>query len=399
MGKQGKKHHGRSHSRLREDDDPLPSSAYDSEPPQQQHPLTTDEFPLEEEEKEEKYKYEEQSSCDLPSKFVLYQRSVQSPKGDISYMQKFFWTYVGGRLPLHLREDFCGTALISAEWLRSDSRRTAVGVDLDIEALTWGLENNVQQVGADAYSRICLFHGNVLHSLTNAKCIKSASLGSENYKSLRETEDSSGSVTDDDEADLVKRLEVGEHVQDYCGQKESSFPAADIVCAFNYSCCCLQSRSELVLYFKQAWSAISKKGGIFVMDLYGGTSSEHALKLRRRYEDFMYVWEQEDFNIINRTTKISLHFYLSKNQRSLRYAFSYHWRLWTLPEIKDCLEEAGFNSVHFWMREMPNIQERREVEDFEVNDNVKYEEISSFNQKDAWNAYIVGIANKVEKRS
>lgn len=260
MGKHGKKQHGRSNSRLKADDDPLPSSAYDSEPPQQQHPLTADEFPLEEEEeKHEKYKYEEQSSCDLPSKFVLYQRSVQSPKGDISYMQKFFWTYVGGRVPLHLREDFCGTALISAEWLRSDSRRTAIGVDLDIEALTWGLENNVQKVGADAYSRIYLFRGNVLHSLTSAKCIKSALLGSENYKSLRETEDNSGSVIDDDEADLVKKLEISEHVRDYCRRKESSFPGADIVCAFNYSCCCLQSRSELVLYFKQAWNAISEK--------------------------------------------------------------------------------------------------------------------------------------------
>lgn len=37
---------------------------------------------------------------------------LQSPKGDISYMQKFFLMYVGGRMPLHLQEDFCGTALL-----------------------------------------------------------------------------------------------------------------------------------------------------------------------------------------------------------------------------------------------------------------------------------------------
>ena len=37
---------------------------------------------------------------------------MQSPKGDISYMQKFFLMYVGGRMPLHLQEDFCGTALL-----------------------------------------------------------------------------------------------------------------------------------------------------------------------------------------------------------------------------------------------------------------------------------------------
>ncbi|KAL4561595.1 hypothetical protein LXL04_033765 [Taraxacum kok-saghyz] len=96
-------------------------------------------------------------------RFSLYQQSVQdcsrywflnveirwSPKGDISYLQKFFLTYVGGRAPLHLQEDLCGTALLSTEWLRSDSRRTAVGLDLDVEALDWCMENNVNKVGAD----------------------------------------------------------------------------------------------------------------------------------------------------------------------------------------------------------------------------------------------------------
>jgi hypothetical protein len=85
---------------------------------------------------------EQHPSHDLPSKFLLYQQSVQSPKGDISYLQKFFLMYVGGRMPLHLQEDFCGTALLSAEWLRSDPRKTAVGLDLDLEALNWCLENN-----------------------------------------------------------------------------------------------------------------------------------------------------------------------------------------------------------------------------------------------------------------
>jgi hypothetical protein len=45
-------------------------------------------------------------------KYSLYQRSVQSPRGDISYLLKFFLVYIGGRTPLRLREDFCGTALI-----------------------------------------------------------------------------------------------------------------------------------------------------------------------------------------------------------------------------------------------------------------------------------------------
>ncbi|KAF8406415.1 hypothetical protein HHK36_008502 [Tetracentron sinense] len=85
--------------------------------------------------------------------------SFTSPKGDISYLQKFFLMYVGRRLPLHLQEDFFGTAFLrvvqstylmdlptwvisnpsvfdTTEWLRSDPRRIAVGVDLELEALT-----------------------------------------------------------------------------------------------------------------------------------------------------------------------------------------------------------------------------------------------------------------------
>lgn len=43
---------------------------------------------------------------------VFFFLGEQSPKGDISYLQKFFILYVGGRFPLHFQEDFCGTALL-----------------------------------------------------------------------------------------------------------------------------------------------------------------------------------------------------------------------------------------------------------------------------------------------
>jgi hypothetical protein len=34
---------------------------------------------------------------------------------------------------------------------------------------------------------------------------------------------------------------------------------------------------------------------------------------------------------------------------SLRRAFSYRWRLWTLPEVCDMLRLAGFASTHVWV--------------------------------------------------
>ncbi|PKU59336.1 hypothetical protein MA16_Dca028509 [Dendrobium catenatum] len=68
--------------------------------------------------------------------------------------------------------------------------------------------------------------------------------------------------------------------------EETSLPSRDVVCAFNYSCCFLHQREDLVKYFKHALSFLSKKGGIFVMDLYGGISSERKLRLQRKFSNF-----------------------------------------------------------------------------------------------------------------
>ncbi|KAK6235170.1 hypothetical protein QQP08_025246 [Theobroma cacao] len=341
-----------------------------------------------EEEEEPEEENDPNPSTEMPSKFLLYQQSVQSPKGDISYLQKFFLMYVGGRLPLHLQEDFCGTALLSTEWLRTDSRRTAVGLDLDLEALQWCLKNNINKVGADGYSRISLFHGNVLKP-RQAKLVSFKPQELIRNIQLEESDDNS----------KIAAIEPNMHEGSTASsneefiEAESEIPARDIVCAFNYSCCCLHKRVELVLYFKHVLEALSRKGGIFVMDLYGGTSSEQSLRLKRRFPNFTYTWEQAEFDIIERKTRISLHFHLQKQQKKLRHAFSYSWRLWSLPEIKDCLEEAGFQSVHFWLRKMPDTSEIRCTEGFGIGRDVKYEEVKSFQQEDAWNAYIVAVTN------
>ncbi|KAG6541615.1 hypothetical protein Mapa_017008 [Marchantia paleacea] len=328
--------------------------------------------------------------CAVKDKHALYQRAVQSPKGDISYLQKFFLNYVGGRTPLHLREDFCGTALICTEWVRADSRRTAVGLDLDEEALRWGLQNNICKAGVDAYSRVHLFCGNVLDDISKATRIEAdESLVPELTRKLAEQsvhDENEKSDFDGQPSNLEGQSDGGVFT---AAQK---LPGPDMVCSFNYSCCCLQKRADLVKYFREALKTINEDGGIFAMDLYGGTSSECALKLRRRFEKFSYTWEQEEFDIINRTTRISLHFRLNNNQGVIRHAFSYYWRLWTIPEVKECLLEAGFSSVHFWIKQMSDTHERDDDEATATDSKAKYEEVASFLQKDAWNAYIVAVA-------
>ncbi|KDP37592.1 hypothetical protein JCGZ_07938 [Jatropha curcas] len=395
MGKREKKqrHHqhrsrGPSYFNTEEEDgdfdspQSLPSSSFLEQDPE------PEEGGLDDEEEEEEENNDAKPSIDSPSKFLLYQQSVQSPKGDISYLQKFFLMYVGGRLPLHFQEDFCGTALLSTEWLRSDSRRTAVGVDLDLEALNWCMENNINRIGADGYSRISLFHGNILQP-SEAKLVRFEPQELISSIKLKEHEDYRESTA----LDCTAQAGLSDSTSDKFLKKNFQLPARDIVCAFNYSCCCLHKRADLVLYFKHVHDALSKKGGIFVMDLYGGTSSERRLRLQRRFPNFTYIWEQAEFDIIERKTRISLHFHLKQQQKKLRHAFSYSWRLWSLPEIKDCLEEAGFQSIHFWLRQMPDSEENRSTEGFGVGRDIKYEEVRNFEQEDSWNAYIVAVAN------
>ncbi|XP_010244417.1 PREDICTED: uncharacterized protein LOC104588259 [Nelumbo nucifera] len=386
MGKRGKKQSHQRHT---------PRTFFDASEDEEEIvartlPSSSEEEPEEQEQEKEDGQQvgndQKEYSFDSPSKFLLYQQSVQSPKGDISYLQKFFLMYVGGRAPLHLQEDFCGTALLCTEWLRSDTRRTAIGLDLDLEALNWCLENNISKIGADGYSRISLYHGNVLQPMA-ARLVKYKPQDLIRNITLNDHKESSEDVIPESSTNMDGHASA----DDELAKRNSSLPARDIVCAFNYSCCCLHKRADLVLYFKHVLGTLSRRGGIFVMDIYGGISSERELRLQRRFPNFTYFWEQAEFDIINRTTRISLHFHLRNQQRKLRHAFSYNWRLWSLPEIKDCLEEAGFRSVHFWIKQMPDTQVRNS-EGFGSGRDLKYEEVSTFQQQDAWNAYIIGVA-------
>lgn len=81
-----------------------------------------------------------------------------------------------------------------------------------------------------------------------------------------------------------------------------------------------------------------------------------------------------------------------KLKLSMHYIIVMNLCSWSLPEINDCLVEAGFQSVHFWIREMPDTNGMAALKDFRAGRDVKYMECSSFTQIDAWNAYIVGVA-------
>lgn len=153
-----------------------------------------------------------------------------------------------------------------------------MGLDLDLEALNWCMENNINRVGADGYSGISLFHGNVLQPL-EAKLVKFEPHELISNITLQEGKDGSENCA------LESAVQVNSTTEDKY-MKNVLLSPRDIVCAFNYSCCCLHKRADLVLYFKHVLDALSKRGGIFVMDLYGGISSERKLRLQRRFANF-----------------------------------------------------------------------------------------------------------------
>ena len=124
-------------------------------------------------------------------------------------------------------------------------------------------------------------------------------------------------------------------------------PAVDIVAAPNFSICLLEHRGELLEYLSSARSAL-KQGGMFICELYGGTEAIIATTEEREYDDFSYVWEQESYNPIDHRTRCHIHFGFPDGTK-LERAFSYRFRLWTIAEMVEALEDSGFGAVHvYW---------------------------------------------------
>ena len=60
------------------------------------------------------------------------------------------------------------------------------------------------------------------------------------------------------------------------------------------------------------------------------------------------IWEQASFDPLTADYVCHIHFKFADGSK-LKRAFSYHWRLWTMPEIRELLDDAGFSTHHvYW---------------------------------------------------
>jgi len=229
--------------------------------------------------------------CD---RFRLYQLAVQNPVAEIDLIDRIFEER-HGRLARALREDFCGTAALCAEWVRRRADNRAWGVDLDPEALDWGRRHNLRPLSTEQRARVRLIRGDVLSVKT---------------------------------------------------------PRPELVVALNFSYWLLHTRQALLTYFQRV-RALLPPTGLLVLDAHGGPESLRLGTETRRIHDplgdgFDYIWERADLDPITGRQRCHIHFRFDDGS-SLERAFSYDWRLWTLPELRELLDAAGFSRVQvYW---------------------------------------------------
>ncbi len=227
--------------------------------------------------------------ADTADRHRLYELSVQCAEAEVDFVDHTFKKLRGRHAHL-LREDFCGTANVCCEWVRRRKVNRAIGVDLDSEVLDWGRQHQIGKLKTSQQKRISLLQENVLS---------------------------------------VKSEPV------------------EIVSAMNFSYWLFKERDQLKRYFKRVYKQLADDGILF-MDAYGGYDSYKEIVEEREIEDgdshFTYIWEQEKYEPISGNLICHIHFDFEDGSRMER-AFSYDWRLWSLPEIRELLDEAGFRKV------------------------------------------------------
>ncbi len=265
-------------------------------------------------------------------KHRLYTAAVQSVDADLDFFARIY-RRKRGRPFRTLREDFCGTAALACTWVRRNRENRACGVDLDRATLDWGIRNYGPVLGPAA-ERLELICGDVL---------------------------------------------AGGHSK------------ADVIAALNFSFCVFHDRPTLLRYFRSVRRSL-KPQGIFALDIFGGTEAMEEDDEKRRIDAetaldgfrvpaFTYIWDQVRFNPVDHRILCHIHFEPGDGTR-MRRAFSYDWRLWTLPEIQELMIEAGFAETEVYVEGWDD--------DEDETDGI-FRRRKRFENQAGWVAYVVGL--------
>ena len=254
-------------------------------------------------------------------KYELYQQAVQEPEADVEFLTRIYRERYGTR-PRRLREDFCGTSLLSCEWVKAHPENEAYGYDIDLEPIEWGMKNNASKLSEGELARLHIHEGNAL---------------------------------------------------DVCD------PKADVLVGFNFSYFLFKTRDALKQYIRAAYENVAE-GGLFALDIMGGPDAMIEGPEERDCPNFVYVWDQVKHDPITNGvyTTISFEF---EDGSVIEKAFEYDWRIWTIPEVRELMEEVGFRETAcYWEGTDP------ETEEGDGN----FSRADTAETCDCWIAYIVG---------
>ena len=267
---------------------------------------------------------------------ALYEASVQGEEYDLHFFDRVYRARNGRGFRV-LREDFCGTALLACTWAAGHPERRAIGIDLDPDPLSWGRKHHLARL-REAADRVRLVRGDV-RTITR--------------------------------------------------------PGADVIAALNFSYFVFKRRRELLDYFRHARRSL-RPGGVFVVNTFGGSEALGKLVERRRVAPsqgpdglrmpgYTYVWDQVRFNPVSHEILCHIHFEF-RDGTSMRRAFTYDWRLWTIPEIREVMIEAGFSGADVYTEGWSD----------EKNQSAGgYRKRDWFENQEGWLAYVVGTTPRV----
>ncbi len=267
-----------------------------------------------------------------PHKLDLYRLAVQHPPAEVAFLRRAYTHYFPRHEPTRLREDFCGSAAVAAEWVALDEDHRALGVDTHRPTLRWADRRATRVLGSRAQD-LHLIHADVL---------------------------------------------------------EVTAPRVDIVCALNFSAFIYHTRPSLLRYLRHARRCLDRRG-LFVLDTFGGPGAIRPGVQTRRVTPpadeatppFTYRWEQRAFDHATARIDCRIHFDLpGRPMHRVRDAFRYDWRLWTLPELRELVGEAGFDRVDVWC---DGFDPARGTSDG------LYRPVGSLPAREDWVAYVVAV--------
>ncbi len=222
-------------------------------------------------------------------KYFYYINSVQAPDSDVMFMRDTY-RELRGKIPLTMREDFCGTHALSCEWVKLGPKNSSIGLDLDLEPINYGQANYASKLSAAQRARIKIMQADVLNP---------------------------------------------------------GLPKADIICAMNFSHYVFKERAMMKSYFHNCLTTLNKSG-ILLIDCFGGPACQKENEDVTKHKGFNYYWNQRSFDPISNHAVFNIH-YKPAGKPKVENVFTYDWRMWSIPELREMMHEVGFQQTYvYW---------------------------------------------------